>query len=229
MAQKSSSDESGSKNGKAGGPQKDDPKDDAKRARSERTANRFDARRLEILRTAARMFSEKGYHQCSLTDVADALNLTKPALYYYAKSKDELLYECGRIALGNLAEAVKEAKTLDLTGREQLDIFFQNYAEMICDDFGRCLVVTEPRDLGPEGRSVNVKGRRDIEAEVRAMFERGIKDGSVRKCDVKLTTSMLFGAFNSVAGWYKDDGRLSPKTIAARFMDVVDNGLSLNA
>ncbi|MGB0921610.1 MAG: TetR/AcrR family transcriptional regulator [Alphaproteobacteria bacterium] len=199
--------------------------DDAKRARSERTANRFDARRLEILRTAARMFSEKGYHQCSLTDVADALNLTKPALYYYAKSKDELLFECGRIALGNLADAVNDAKTRDLTGREQLDIFFQNYAEMICDDFGRCLVVTEPRDLGPEGRTTNVKGRRDIEAEVRSMFERGIKDGSIRKCDVKLTTSMLFGAFNSVAGWYREDGRLTPKTIAARFMDVVDGGL----
>lgn len=198
----------------------------SKRARSERAANRFDARRLEILRTAARMFSEKGYHQCSLTDVADALNLTKPALYYYAKSKDELLFECGRIALGNLAEAVQDAKARDLSGREQLNIFFTSYAEMICDDFGRCLVVTQPRDLGPEGRKVNVKGRRDIEGEVRAMLEKGIEDGSVRKCDVKLTTSMLFGAFNTVAGWYKDDGRLSPKTIAARFMDVVEDGLA---
>src|SRR5438034_192170 len=45
----------------------------------------------EIYEHAIRLFAERGFAGTSLQDIADALGVTRPALYYYVKSKDELL------------------------------------------------------------------------------------------------------------------------------------------
>src|SRR5213079_854717 len=45
----------------------------------------------EIYEIAIRLFAERGFAGTSLQDIADALGITRPALYYYVKSKDELL------------------------------------------------------------------------------------------------------------------------------------------
>ena len=49
--------------------------------------------RQEILRTAARLFQQRGYDATSMNDVAAALKLSKGGLYHHFQSKDEILYE----------------------------------------------------------------------------------------------------------------------------------------
>src|SRR5207244_11170329 len=48
--------------------------------------------RQEILRTAARLFQQRGYHATSMNDVASALKLSKGGLYHHFQSKDEILF-----------------------------------------------------------------------------------------------------------------------------------------
>ncbi len=48
--------------------------------------------RQEILRTAARLFQQRGYDATSMSDVAAALKLSKGGLYHHFKSKDEILF-----------------------------------------------------------------------------------------------------------------------------------------
>src|ERR1700680_5052115 len=48
--------------------------------------------RQEILRTAARLFQQQGYHATSMSDVAAALKLSKGGLYHHFQSKDEILF-----------------------------------------------------------------------------------------------------------------------------------------
>ena len=48
--------------------------------------------RQEILRAAARLFQQRGYHATSMSDVAAALKLSKGGLYHHFKSKDEILF-----------------------------------------------------------------------------------------------------------------------------------------
>src|ERR1039457_2412375 len=49
--------------------------------------------RQEILRTAARLFQQRGYDATSMNDVAAALKLSKGGLYHHFQSKDEILFE----------------------------------------------------------------------------------------------------------------------------------------
>ena len=48
-------------------------------------------RMAELLDIAARYFDEKGYRATSLSDIGDALGMNKASLYYYVKSKEDLL------------------------------------------------------------------------------------------------------------------------------------------
>ena len=59
-------------------------------------------KREALLQTAARIFNQVGFHQTTLDDLAKALNVTKPTLYYYVKNKDDILFECQRLALERL-------------------------------------------------------------------------------------------------------------------------------
>jgi AcrR family transcriptional regulator len=87
----------------------------------------FARRRDAILRVSARVFSKLGFRHATLDDVARELNITRPALYYYADSKDKLLGECAAIAFEQLKNAVKTALNASL-GLEQLRYFFRRYA-----------------------------------------------------------------------------------------------------
>ena len=49
-------------------------------------------RKTEILRQAAEIFSAKGYHAASMSEVAEAVDLTKAGLYYHVDGKEELLF-----------------------------------------------------------------------------------------------------------------------------------------
>lgn len=48
--------------------------------------------RARILDVALELFSEHGYEQTSLREIADRLGVTKAALYYHFKTKDDIVY-----------------------------------------------------------------------------------------------------------------------------------------
>jgi AcrR family transcriptional regulator len=78
-----------------------------KNLQSQETANR-------ILNQAMRIFLEKGYHGTSIDDITQAAGLTKGALYWHFKSKEDLLKKLIRkyekSFLDNLIHAVTEVK-----------------------------------------------------------------------------------------------------------------------
>src|SRR5579864_5772354 len=62
--------------------------------------------RQEILRTAARLFQQRGYDATSMNDVAAALKLSKGGLYHHFQSKDEILFEIMNHAMEMTQERV---------------------------------------------------------------------------------------------------------------------------
>src|ERR1700741_4554495 len=62
--------------------------------------------RQEILRTAARLFQQRGYDATSMNDVAAALKLSKGGLYHHFQSKEEILFEIMNHAMENTEDRV---------------------------------------------------------------------------------------------------------------------------
>jgi AcrR family transcriptional regulator len=185
----------------------------------------YEVRRMEILHKAALAFAADGYFQTSVNSLARRIGVSKPVLYYYAKNKDDLLYQCGDVARSELRVAIDHASYLKMSGVGQIRRFFTRYAEIMCGDFGRCLALVDSRALSPESREKDVTIRRELEEAVRNMLRAGQADGSIGACDPVLTTRALFGAFNGIPRWFSPDGRLTPKDVADGYLDVIVTGI----
>ncbi len=190
------------------------------------TSEKYRQRQLEVFRAAARTFNKLGFHIATLDDVADELGVTKPALYYYAKSKDELLFACGQMALDALDAALDGSDQPELDGLGRLCRFFRLYGKIICEDFGRCLVLTEARDLAPKTRKGNIAGRRALNISVREIIAGGIADGSIRPCDERAVGIALFDAFNGLARWFDPKGPTPLSAIIEQYLTVFLNGIA---
>lgn len=65
--------------------------------------------RIRILANAAMLFSQRGYFGVSMSDIAMKCGITKAALYYHFKSKDELLEIIIKKAVDDLKDELHRA------------------------------------------------------------------------------------------------------------------------
>src|SRR3990170_4395224 len=77
-------------------------------------------RREAILDAALSVFSDLGYTQATLNDVADRLGVTKGCLYHYFESKEKLLVELIRDRMGSAVSAEADVPVADATREEIL-------------------------------------------------------------------------------------------------------------
>src|SRR5882724_2297876 len=96
------------------------------RASRERQHDR-EVKREAVIRAAAHAFNHKGYHNTSLDDIAAALEVTKPTVYYYVSNKEQLLFECFVAGIEPVRAAFREARSLEMPARERLNAVFRNY------------------------------------------------------------------------------------------------------
>jgi AcrR family transcriptional regulator len=191
---------------------------------TEREKVRTDKREA-VLRMAAQVFNEKGYQASTLDEVAERLNVTKPTLYYYVKSKDEILYECVRIGLTMLQDAITEVGASGGSAMDKLVAAMHKYTEIVTMDFGMCLIRVGEDPLPPESRRKLRRMKAAIDKEFRELIRLGIEEGSIVPCDPKIAAFTLAGALSWIGRWYRPGGALSPDDIARQCIALLANGL----
>lgn len=176
-----------------------------------------DEKREAVLRTAVQLFLEQGYHRATLNEVADRLNITKPALYNYFRSKEDILFECWVMGQERVEDRITEIESADENGLATLRMLVRAYAAIMASDFGASLVRFNVADLSEPNQKITLAGKRRIDRAFRNAIKQGIADHSIKSCDVKLTAFAILGALNWVGHWYKPGGELSPDQIADDF------------
>ena len=187
------------------------------------------SKRDAVIRTAARAFDERGYHNTSLDDIAAALGVTKPTVYYYVPNKEQLLFECFLAGLEPIRAALRRAEQADGTGRERLCDVIRDYAVAIASEYGWCMVRAEHQDLG-EDLSAQVKALKwEIDRGIRRLLQAGVGDGSIAVQDPKLAAFAIAGALNWIAHWFRVGRSLSPEQVAEAFVRFLEHGFAPRA
>lgn len=182
-------------------------------------------KRTALLREAARAFSARGYHDTSLDDVAKTLGVTKPALYYYVKNKQEILFECHMLSHDLGEDALKFAEETGRDSCEKIVLLGRRYVELITSEMGSFAVLGAFDALEPESREV-IKRRRDsFDRRFRALISGGIADGSIRAVDPKLTVFFFMGAINWMTRWFRPEGPVPGEEIARQFADLLGEAI----
>jgi AcrR family transcriptional regulator len=183
------------------------------------------SKREAVLRTAAQVFNEKGYLASTLDEVAERLSVTKPTLYYYVKNKEEILFECVRIGLTMLQDAIHEVGASGGSAIDKLTAAMRKYTEIVTMDFGMCVIRVGEDPLSPDSQVKLRRIKAAIDLEFRELIIQGIAEGSIQPCDPKVAAFTIAGAISWVARWYQPNGDLSVDTIADQCIHLLTEGL----
>lgn len=193
-------------------------------SRADRAAER-EAKRMAVLRTAARSFNAKGFPATSLDDVAAELQVTKPTIYHYFSNKDEILFECVRQGLEGIRSAAAEVQKCGSNGRDRLESLMLEYALTMTRDFGICVTRTTDNELGEASRAKFRALKREIDEILRAVIEEGMRDGSLAPGDARVVGFTIAGALNWIARWYRPEGGMTAEEVARGTVATLMAGL----
>lgn len=185
---------------------------------------RFELQKDRMLRAAAKCFNEKGYSGSSLKDVAAVLGLTDAALYYYVRNKEELVYQCYVRAAAVGWEAMQLALDEDVDGFETVLRYLRYHIEMMVGERGPIAIMSEIPSLKPAHRTEVLELSRRHSARFEEMLNKGIADGSIAPCDIRMTGNAIMGAINWIPKWHHGDPAMG-QAIAAEFPEILTRGL----
>jgi AcrR family transcriptional regulator len=163
----------------------------------------YDEKLESILRTAAAIFAEKGYHQASIRDIARATGVSLSGLYYYFNSKEELLFLIQDHAFGTLLANLERMLAGVSDPHLRLRLLMENHLRYFIDAQAEMKVLSHESESlsGDFRRQVNAKKRRL--SEVAGEILREIRpDGGV---DLRVATFSLFGMMNWLYNWHRPD------------------------
>ena len=188
-----------------------------------------ESRADQLLETATLLFKEKGYHNTSMQDLADALGMQKGSLYYYIDSKEELLRELLEQATSILGAQIDEIYAADLCPSEKLRLALENHGQAMMDHLNLVTVyLQEYRSLPPERLQEVLETREHYEQRLMQILQDGIDSGEFRPVEVKMTVFGFLGMLNWTHQWFSPDGELRSAEIAAILSDLAMHAVSVN-
>jgi AcrR family transcriptional regulator len=206
----------------ARGPRTRRPAQPAAAAGNGKPTVRRDLMMNEIYDQATRLFAERGFAGTSFQDIADAVGLTRPALYYYVKSKDELLAKLvAEITEGSAAGISAIARRADLDPAAKLHAIMTTSVQRQAQYAARFqLLIRSEAELPDDLAEAHEAGRRAVLKAVARVIDQGIEEGVFRPVDARIAALGLLGMNNWVAWWFQPDGKDGAEMVAGQLADM---------
>lgn len=185
-----------------------------------------DLKRSLIMREAAAAFRRFGFHNVSLDEVTKSLEISKPTLYTYFPTKEQLLFECHSLALDLGDRSVEHANRVGRNGLDRIVQMLDHYVRQLTGDAGAMTVLTDLHALTPEHRDEIRKRRDRFDRVLRRWVQEGIDDGSIHPGDPALTVMVFMGAVNWLHAWFSHAGPRSGDEVAEHFSRIFGRGLA---
>jgi TetR/AcrR family transcriptional regulator, cholesterol catabolism regulator len=189
----------------------------------QRRERRWESRRELIVRAAAEVIAEMGLERATLDAVGERVGLSKASLYYYVKSKEELLGHVIAHVLATQEEAMAALMRDGMTAEERLRAFCLGHLRsLFADPAGRIAARVALSDIRDEPVRAPLRA---YMARLEAILDDGVAEGTFRPVDWRIVRYSLFSALNAVVLWYSPGGPLTVEEVGDRICDLVIGGL----
>lgn len=212
---------------------------DATTRAAERDVDRLDAvssqklsksllRRQAILQRATELFDQRGYSNTSLDDIAQAVGVTREALYYYYRNRSEILLAIIKPQSMALIDELDAIMAAALPSQEKLHRAIDNHLRR----FDRhCLEMTIGLRDGLLDVSEPVqKSMRRIWKKYESLWinlvSEGQKSGAFERIgDAKMIAFGILGMCNWLARWYNPGKAVAIDEIIETYTTLIGRGL----
>jgi AcrR family transcriptional regulator len=190
-----------------------------------RTGPRHEVLRAGILTAAADLFRERGYRAATLDEIARRVGVSKPTLYGYFRSKEELLAAIFHRTMSLFERdlrAIRASRDDPVTKLRRVIRF--HVGAVIAERSFLAVFFSEEANLPPRlGRAIR-RRKAGYDRALRAIVEAGVRDGSLRVANPRLLVFALLGMANWVYQWYNPAGAWDAEAIADSFIALLEPG-----
>jgi len=183
-------------------------------------------KRASICNTALSLFSKNGFHLTTLKDIAEVLDMTHPALYYYYTSKNDLLFDTIKIALTRLLDDLEsQLQTCDENNHADrlYKIAYTQIMHQLKDKGTMPLVdsvlfgpLSQQKLFSDDGRNILQNLQRKLVNLYTAEIKAGIKADQFNISDPIPVAFSILGAVSYVVYWYREDKPDNEEEIAKK-------------
>ncbi|MDF1660351.1 MAG: TetR/AcrR family transcriptional regulator [Planctomycetota bacterium] len=191
-------------------------------------SERNEQTRQAILKAAAEEFRRRGYQRAGMRDIAATLDMAVGNLYYYFKNKQAIITDLQQQTVQRLISRAETIIELPIRADTRLFLLILQHVHCINFDNPGSFAHMEIEELEASRRDQLVKDRRKYESFYHRLIGEGIGQALFRPTDVKLAALAILGAINYTSRWYKDEGRLDPRSIGHVFAEYLAQGLMQN-
>lgn len=193
---------------------------------------RKDERLQLIQKTAIRHITTNGYESTTLEGIAEELGYTKQALYYYFKSKEDMVKTILLSALEEATDRMNEifSSTSDPVKqfRALIDFYVDDYFTR--QSFFNIYYQTmrfQHSILNPEEKTILEQGRQAMAQRIIAMVQAGIDQKKFRNLGARHLGAMVLGMISGVLSHAQMPGlrEVSPQDIKSNMMEILMNGI----
>ncbi|MGW2637765.1 TetR/AcrR family transcriptional regulator [Streptomyces sp. NPDC001348] len=187
-------------------------------------------REQQMLDAAVRTFGERGYMAASMDEIAELAGVSKPLVYLYLNSKEELFTACIRREAKALTEAVRDGIRPGLPADRQLwdglQAFFAHTAE---HPDGWSVLHLQARTHGEPFAAEVTAMREELVAFVTRLIAEAARDAhrnpDLPEREVAGLAEALVGAAESLAAWANATPGVTARQAAATLMNFAWAGL----
>jgi len=190
----------------------------------ERRNSQYQKRLSSILRAASKVIAKDGFEGASVRDVAASGKIGLSGIYYYFKSKDEMLYAIQHHAFSTLVDQLQERLKTAQTPEDRLKAVIDNHFRFFVENMDEFKVCVHEID------SLSGKLYRSVLEKRQEYFNlvRKAVDGIYGKpsYETDLATLFLFGSLNWVYMWYDPKKNADVNKLSSNFLKVLLNGIN---
>lgn len=185
-------------------------------------SERASKKKRDLLFAASQVFNDKGYHDATIEDIAEKLQQTKGSIYYYVKGKQDLLFECNKLALEILNIKLDQIVNTSVGPVEKLHGAIKMHIKIAIEEF--LLISTALQlefALEKNYKRQIIVLRDSYEQKLMSILEEGIEKSVFKEMDPKIILFIIVGAMNWMKHWYSKSGRLNQDQISDMFCDYL--------
>jgi len=185
--------------------------------------------RPDIIAAATRIFSERGYHAASMSDIADAVGIRKASLYHHVRKKEDLLFAIHETLVDELIDETMSISSSSDPAAEKVRRLLHVTMNFIARNReGVTVFLAERHAVTGERWQALVVKRDFYERMVNQIVTEGRAGGEFVDLPPEIVARALLGMANWGYTWFQQDGPRSADEVAEVFAQLALHGLLAN-
>lgn len=185
-----------------------------------------ETRKDEIIKTAAKLFKEKGYSAVTMRDLASEMGIKAASLYNHINSKQEILKEIIISLAEEFTEGLQNIQKSDLTNIEKLQKIVALHVNITAKNTYKMASLNNDWMHLKEKREYYLQLRANYENQFRNIILQGVKNNEIIDENVEVMLFSMLSTLRSLYLWIPKKEDLKPENLSKQLSQVLINGIN---